>query len=581
MSRLRRISMEGDRASVQGAVRGRLAFAMIVFLCLYAGMGLRLFALTVLPDVSEPSVEIGRADQGASDALHYGRADIVDRNGILLATTLPVASLYVDAALVASPDRLTRDLLAVFPDLSHDDVLAKLSSGKRFVWLKRGLTPAQHQAANAIGDPALRFQDETRRFYPQGDLFAHALGYVGVDGQGLEGLERLENSTLGLAGEPLVTTLDVRVQYAAKKALRKAVTSFTALGGVAMVADVRSGEILAAVSYPDFDPHFAASANRSQIFNRFATGVYEMGSTFKIFSTAAYLEKDGIRLSDRFDATKPIQKGRFQIRDYHAQKRVMTLPEVFMHSSNIGSALMGEAVGTQALREFYRNLGFLNDYKAAGIDAAQGLYPDPWRDLSTLTVSYGHGLAVTPVHLMNGFVTLVGDGTDKHIRLRPLEDTHKDSIDVRVVDEKTVDRMRRLLRLTVAKGTGSKADVTGYAVGGKTGTAEKSAVRGYDRSRKLSSFIAAFPAHDPRYAVLVIVDEPNGRKDTYGYATGGWVAAPAVGEIITAMTSIYSLPPVDDAVDAAFYEPLLPLVRDEKGMPYHQTNNTTFVEFDQ
>lgn len=580
MTVFRRISLDGERASLQRGLRGRLMVLMGVMLCLYGVMGARLFVLTVLPETGEPRLEIGRADDEASDALHYGRADIVDRNGILLATTLPVASLYVDAGLVAQPQVLADELTGVFPDMSREDLVARLSSGKRFVWLRRGITPAQHQAVLALGDPSLRFQQETRRIYPQGNLFAHTLGYVGVDGQGLEGLERIANPTLRLAGEPLATTMDVRVQYAAHKALAKAVERFSALGGTAMVADIRTGEILAAASYPDFDPHFPSHATSSQIFNRVSTGVYEMGSTFKIFSTAAYLERSGARLSDTFDATKPLKRGRFQIRDYHAENRVMSVPEVFMHSSNIGAALMGEAVGTEDMRTFYRELGFMDEYRGAGIVAARGQVPHPWRDLSTLTVSYGHGLSVSPVHLMNAFVAVVGDGTIRPLHM--MSEEKQSATAQRVVSEGTVKRMRQLLRLTVAAGTGSNAEVEGYAVGGKTGTAEKTGGRGYDRSRKLSSFIGAFPSYDPRYAVLVIVDEPQGRKDTYGYATGGWVAAPAVAEIVRAMVSIYSLEPADAKADAALYAPLMPLVHDAKLAPtLKKQQSPTLVEFDQ
>lgn len=580
MTVFRRISLDGERASLQRGLRGRLMVLMGMMLFMYGVMAARLFVLTVLPDTEEPRIEIGRADEEASDALHYGRADIVDRNGILLATTLPVASLYVDAALVAQPQVLAEELLGVFPDMDRADLVARLSSGKRFVWLRRGITPAQHQAVLALGDPSLRFQQETRRIYPQGALFAHTLGYVGVDGQGLEGLERLANPALRLAGEPLATTMDVRVQYAARKALAKAVERFSAIGGTAMVADIRTGEVLAAVSYPDFDPHFPSNATASQIFNRVSTGVYEMGSTFKIFSTAAYLERVGTRLSDTFDASKPLKRGRFQIRDYHAENRVMTVPEVFMHSSNIGAALMGEAVGTEDMREFYRALGFMEEYRAPGLVAARGQVPHPWRDLSTLTVSYGHGLSVSPVHLMNAFVAVVGDGTVRPLHM--LEEKTPPLTAQRVVGEGTVKRIRQLLRLTVAGGTGSNAEVEGFAVGGKTGTAEKIGRHGYDHTRKLSSFIGAFPAYDPRYAVLVIVDEPQGRKDTYGYATGGWVAAPAVAEIVRAMASIYSLEPADAKADAALYAPLVPLVHDADLAPkLKKKQGPTFVEFDQ
>lgn len=565
MKSVMHLCLDGEKAVLHKMIGARLTTILIFALCVYGVMGARLFQLTVMPNLNEPDTEITRGSRAQSDALYYGRSDIVDRNSLLLATTLPATSLYVDAKLVSNPEGVASDLMRIFPSLNRDDLVRKLSSGRRFVWLKRGLTPAQHKAINQLGHHGLGFQKETRRFYPQGALFSHLLGYVGVDGRGLAGVERGLDTVLSRAESPMVLTLDLRVQYAAEKALRQAVERFNAIGGAALVVKVKTGEVLASVSYPDFDPHFPSKGAQKNLFNRYIGGVYEMGSTFKIFSTAAYLEQSNARLSDRFDARKPLKQGRFSIRDYHPQKRVMSVPDVFIHSSNIGTALMAQKVGTETLKTFYDDLGLFNGFSVDGLDIARPLYPKPWRDVNTLTVSYGHGVAVTPYHLMQAFLSVVGDGTQARLKIVPANEKGENAgVRVRLVSDVTNRKVRKLLRLAVAEGTGGNVDIKGYNVGGKTGTADKAVAGGYDREKKISSFLAAFPMNDPEYAVFVMVDEPKGRKDTYGYATGGWVAAPAASDIIRSLISIYSIPPVGEEVERDFLKNIMPMVYTKK-----------------
>jgi cell division protein FtsI (penicillin-binding protein 3) len=341
----------------------------------------------------------------------------------------------------------------------------------------------------------------------------------------------------------------VRLQHALRREIMASMEKFSAKGGAGVIMDVRDGSVLASVSLPDFDPQEYQAADKNAQFNRVSLGVYELGSVFKIFSTAALLETTNSSISQNFDARESLTRGRHKIRDYHAEKRVMTLPEVFMHSSNIGSALMGEQVGTEKLKNFYKDLGLLANANFEIGEVGRPIVPSPWRDINTLTASYGHGVAVSPLQLASAVSSIVNGGeyveptlilneaNSEKVTKKSLKKTS-----VRIVSPEVSHRMRQLLRLVVTDGTGRNADVEGYYVGGKTGTAEKPGVGGYNRKSLISSFVGTFPAQEPRYVVYVMFDEPQGTKESYGYATGGWVAAPVVKNVISSMVSILNIP---------------------------------------
>lgn len=567
----------GTRRSALDLARGRIMFMRLCFASAFVLVAVRGFDLTILqgelPRLSQGlssgfSQESSPRDyaQGPKTAPTALRADIVDRNGVILARSVQTASLYADPKLIPDPEGVARDLVKVLPDLSYGDVLKKLQREGRFVWIKRNLAPQDQYAVLGLGHPGLSFETEANRLYPQGALGAHLVGYTNVDGNGLAGVERSFDKVLKAGKEPVQLTIDVRLQHVLRREISRTMKEFNAKGGMGVIMNVHDGEILAAVSLPDFDPHSAGSAKPDNLFNRLSLGVYEMGSTFKLFSTAAYLELKNAPIGQTFDATKPLTIGRFSIRDYHAQKRVLTIPEIFMYSSNIGSALMAQAVGTDALKNFYADLGFMAPVKVEIDEVGQPIIPSPWRETSTLTASYGHGIAVSPLHVAAAASSIVNGGlrVNPHVVLDNIADD-KESASVRVVSAETAHRIRQLLRLTVSHGTGGKADVPGYMVGGKTGSAEKPGARGgYDRKRLLSSFLGVFPSDDPDYVVLVIVDEPQGNKSTYGYATGGWVGAPAVGRVITAMASVLALPPKDVPAEKDISAELVRYVHDPK-----------------
>jgi cell division protein FtsI (penicillin-binding protein 3) len=558
----RAMKLTGSRSSELEIARGRMVLIGSLFVLAYILIGARVFDLSVIQGVRGDETVLADDMSLRDSAKTAIRGDITDRNGVLLATSLATPSLYADPALITNPEQVARDLVSVLPRLSYGDVLQKLQRHARFVWIRRNLTPQEQYAVLNLGHPGLDFQTEYRRIYPGENLAAHIVGYASVDGEGLAGIERSFDQMLA-GGTPVQLTLDVRIQHILRREIAAAVGRFQAKSGAGVVMDLSNGEILAAVSLPDFDPHNPGAHGVAPLFNHLTLGVYELGSTFKIFSTAAMLEEGGGTLASTFDAREPIKVGRFRITDFHPQKRILTLPEVFMYSSNIGAAMMGKELGGDTLRAFYKHLGLLDRMPLEIGETGTPLVPSPWRDITTLTASYGHGIAVTPLQMVaaaSGIVT----GTRVTPTLVLDEKNRKKEGDV-VVSQQTAHRMRQLMRLVVTDGTGTMADVPGYQVGGKTGTAEKSENGGYARHSLISSFMGFFPMSAPRYAVFVMVDEPHGDKKSFGYATAGWTAAPAVGRVVAGMAAVLGIPPQQPQDLTGPLQPYIHTVKAEGG----------------
>lgn len=523
----------------------RLAMVAIVFLAGYLAISLRLVDLTLLRARPENIAEAELAPAPVPQAAPTLRAAIVDRNGQMIAASLTMASLYADTTLTLNAAHEAKELARLLPDQTEAEIYKKLTSGKRFVWIARNITPKQEYAINALGHPDLGFRMEDRRVYPQGELAAHVAGYTDVDGRGIAGIEKAFDAALEKGEAPVELTLDLRVQHLMRRELLKTMRKFSAKAAIGLVMDVNSGEIIAMVSLPDFDPHRPAGAPDDAKFNRATLGVFEMGSTMKLFSTAAALDAGTAHFGTVYDATAPIRYGRFTIDDYHAKRRALTLPEVFIHSSNIATAKMAEAMGPTGLKDFYKRMGFFEPAPVELPERGSPLYPKPWREINTYTASYGHGVAVSPLHLVRATAALVNGGT---LVTPTILKNARDGLSPapqgpRVVKPQTSLQVRRLLELTVAGGTGSQAYVEGYNVGGKTGTAEKNNHGRYDQNLLLSSFIGVFPVGNPRFAVLAMLDEPRGVPESQGYATGGWTAAPAVAAVIEQLGPLYRVPP--------------------------------------
>jgi cell division protein FtsI (penicillin-binding protein 3) len=536
------IKLDGSVNRVIEVGRNRLLVLCCIFSLGFILAAIRLVDVAVLRGLAEPLV----VAEPLNVDLKIGRANIVDRNGILLATSLSVPSLYADPQEVIDVLGTVKNLSRVLIGLNQESLVRKLNSKKRFIWIKRGLTPGQQHKVNALGLPGLHFQKEDKRFYPQRRLSSHIVGFSGTDAAGLAGAEKYFDGQLRDGSEALKLSIDVRIQHVLREEIATQILSFNAIGGAGVFLDVNSGEVLAMVSLPDFDPNFINDASADARFNRATLGVYEMGSTFKIFNTALALETGSATMSSGYDATKPIRIGRFTINDYHAQKRWLSVPEIFQYSSNIGSAKMALDYGAKAQKEFMQKLGFLNRLPIELLERGRPMFPTPWQRISTITIAYGHGIAVSPLHLVSGVATVVNGGIRWPVTIVKKDDI-KPSIGKQVLSKKTSENMRRILRLVVENGTGRKASAEGYLVGGKTGTADKQASTGnYAKSSRLSSFVGAFPIHKPKFAVLVMVDEPKGNKSSFGYATGGWVAAPAVRRIIERAAPLLGLLPKDE-----------------------------------
>jgi cell division protein FtsI (penicillin-binding protein 3) len=489
------------------------------------------------------------AHVSAPARVETSRADIVDRNGVLLATTLTAPSLYADPKTMgdAHVDARTaaRKLVQALPDLNESEVYAKLTSDKSFVWLKRQLTPRQMASVNALGIPGLDFENEEKRIYPQGRAFAHVVGYAGVDNKGLAGIERSFDESLRSRHDPLQLSVDLRVQSILRAEIAKQITAFTAVGGSGIVMDVNTGEVLALVSLPDFDPNDPSGTPTENLFNRVTLGTYEIGSVFKIFTVAMALDDRVATLTSGEDASHPIQIDRFTIHDDHAQNRWLSVPEIFMYSSNIGAAKLAMDVGADRQREFLGKLGLLKAPNFELPEIAAPLVPSAWHPVNVMTIGFGHGISVSPLQIASA-VSAVANGGTLHpatIIKRPADEAVPGR---QVMSEATSIEMRKLLRLVVEKGTGKLAEAPGYVVGGKTGTAEKVSGKTYNHHSLMSSFAGVFPANDPRYFIMISIDEPHGNKQSFGYATAGWVAAPGVSRSVERMASLLGIQPVDE-----------------------------------
>ena len=533
--------MDEDVRRAMEMGRARILVVGIFMALVFTVIGGRLTQLAIRGESGDRPLAIaGERDEPRR------RADIVDRNGEILATDLETASLYANPRRLLDAEKAARALAEVLPDMDYEATLKKLRSDRGFVWLRRHLTPRQQWALLERGIPGLDFIDEYTRVYPQGPLMPHLLGYADSDNRGIAGLEKQFDEHLAEGGGPLRLTIDMRVQHLMREELGAAMREFEAKAAAGIVMDARNGEILALVSLPDFDPNHPGKAGDGERFNRATLGVYELGSTFKVFTTAMALDSGVGRMNKRYDATRPLQISRFMIRDYHAKKRWLTLPEVFVYSSNIGAALMAQDIGGKRQQDYLARLGMLESLRVELPETGRPIAPETWRPVNTMTIGFGHGIAVSPLHLVGGVAATVNGGVLYQPTIVAGEHRGGDRAPRRVFKERTSEEIRKLMRLTVENGTGRNADAVGYAVGGKTGTAEKPARKGYAGKLLLSSFVGAFPINEPRYVVLALLDEPKGNKATQGYATGGWVAAPVVRRVVERMAPMMGMPPVKE-----------------------------------
>jgi cell division protein FtsI (penicillin-binding protein 3) len=525
--------------------RHRYRLACLAFAASFVLIGMRLVTMGFA--APEPG---GGGPHDISTTVH--RPDILDRHGRLLATDIKGATLYADPARVIDRDELIEQVASVLPDINASELREKLKQGRRFVAIKRELTPKQQGEIHELGQPGLGFIEEYRRVYPVGATACHVVGHVDVDNKGLAGIEKFidDNPQLAMShpetaegGETVTLSLDLGVQHVLREELGRALATYRAKAAAGLVIDVASGEVVGLASLPDYDPNHREQALDKDRLNRLSSGTYEMGSVFKVFTVASVLDAGIATMRSSYDATNPIHVGSFTIEDFHGKKRKLTVPEIFIYSSNIGAAKMALDLGVERHRAALAKLGLLTRLTTEIGESASPILPAHWERINTMTIAFGHGLSVTPLQLAAAALPLVNGGFGVTPTFLPRSREAALAAAPRVLKPETSKAMLQLMRLNVLKGTGKRADAEGYRVGGKTGTAEKVVGRHYSSSALLTSFLAAFPTDAPEYLVLVMLDEPERVEASGNQATAGVNAAPTVGKIVERIAPILGVPP--------------------------------------
>jgi cell division protein FtsI (penicillin-binding protein 3) len=534
-----------DRAA---KTRARIGLTVLVFTLGYFVIAARLVMFATAPEAH------GERRAIAQDAVGTARPDIIDRNGEILATDVRSPSLFGEPHRIIDVDEASELLTAVMPDIDAAELRERLASKRRFVWLKREITPRQREQIYRLGIPGIGFLPENKRVYPNGAEVSHVIGHVNIDNQGIAGIEKwLDGRGLadlhmaGLATEhlqmPIELAVDLRVQHALREELGAARQKFKALAAAGLLTDVRTGEIISMVSIPDYDPNNPHEALDPARINRLTTGVFEMGSTFKALTVAMALDSGKITLKSAFDARSSLHYGKFTIHDFHAQNRVLTVPEIFTYSSNIGSARMALSLGVEHHKWFLRKTGQLDRLRTELPESAEPLVPKRWAELNTVTIAFGHGLSVAPLQAVMAIGALMNGGNLIPPTFLKRNEKQAKALATRVIKPETSEKMRYLMRLNVEKGTASKADVQGYYVGGKTGTSEKVVGGRYSKTKVMTTFTAVIPADAPRYLLLIMLDEPQPLPETQGFATSGWNAVPVGGAVIRRIAPLLGIEP--------------------------------------
>src|SRR3954447_3700143 len=560
--RLIRSLLYGRNVDRSAKARARVGFAMLAFAAIYAVIGGRLIMFAVVGDSH------GARRTAGQDAIATARPDIVDRNGAVLATDVKAPSLFGEPRRIIDKDEAIELLTATLPDLDTGEVRERLSSKKGFVWLKREITPKQQQEIHRLGIPGIGFLRENKRVYPTGAEVAHLIGLVNIDNQGIAGMEKwLDNNGLadlhraGFATDrmqkPVELSVDLRVEHALRDELLKAKEKYKAKAASGLVSNVKTGEIVALVSLPDFDPNNPKEAHDPERINRLTTGVYEMGSTFKAFTLAMALDSGRIDLNTLYDGRGALHFGKFTIHDTHPVGRNITLSEVFTFSSNVGAAKIALAQGVEAHKAFLKKLGQMDRLRTELPESASPIVPKRWSELNTITISFGHGIAVAPLQAVMRINAFINGGLLIPPTFLKRSEEEAKAMAKKVLKPETSEKMRYLMRLNAEIGTAKQADVRGYYIGGKTGTSEKVVGGHYSKKQVLNSFTAIVPADNPQFQVLVMLDEPKALAETHGFITSGWNAVPTGGKVISRIGPLlgieprFDLPPSDRLILAA------------------------------
>jgi cell division protein FtsI (penicillin-binding protein 3) len=546
--RLLRSLLYGLDVNRNAKAKARLGLAIVAFAVVYGVIAARLVMF------AEQSDGHGTRRSVTQDAVATARPDILDRNGQILATDVKTPSLFAEPRKLIDVDEAEELLTAVLPDLDASEARDRLSSKRGFVWLKREITPKQQQEIHRLGIPGVGFLTENKRVYPNGPIVSHEIGHVNIDNQGIAGIEKWLDgqglAALHMAGlatdrleKPVELALDLRVQFALRGELIAAREKFKAKAASGVVLNVNTGEIVALVSEPDYDPNNPHEANDPTRINRLTTGVFEMGSSFKVLTVAMALDSGKATLSSMFDASHPLQYGRFAIHDYEPMHRALSVPEIFTYSSNIGAARMALAVGVNGHQAFLKKMGQLDRLRTELPESAEPIVPKHWGELNSVTIAFGHGLSVAPLQAVMGIAATLNGGFLIPPTFLKRSESEAQILAKQVLKPETSREIRYLMRLNAEKGTATKANVSGYYIGGKTGTAEKVVNGHYSKHKLLTDFMAVLPADKPKYLMMIMLDEPQPTPETHGFATAGWNAAPTAAKVIARIAPLLDIEP--------------------------------------
>src|SRR3982074_2878233 len=560
--RLIRSLLYGRNVDRAAKARARGGLVMLAFAAVYAVIGGRLIMFAIVGDSH------GARRAAAQDAIATARPDIVDRNGAVLATDVKAPSLFAEPRRILDKDEASELLTATLPDLDTGEVRDRLTSKKGFVWLKREITPHQQQEIHRLGIPGIGFLRENKRVYPTGNEVAHLIGLVNIDNQGIAGMEKWLDSN-GLADlhragfatdrlqRPVELSVDLRVEHALRDELLKAKEKYKAKAASGLVSNVKTGEIVALVSLPDFDPNNPKEAHDPERINRLTTGVFEMGSTFKALTLAMARDSAQASLGTMYDARGALHYGKFAIHDTHPLGRSISLSEVFTFSSNVGAARIALAQGVEPHKAFLRKMGQLDRLRTELPESASPIVPKRWSELNTITIAFGHGLSVAPLQAVMGINAVMNGGYLIPPTFLKRSEEEARALAKKVIKSETSEKMRYLMRLNAEIGTAKQADVKGYYIGGKTGPSEKGVNGRYSKKQVLNSFTAIVPADNPQFQVLIMLDEPKALPETHVFITSGWNAVPTGGKVIARIAPLlgieprFDLPPSDRLILAA------------------------------
>jgi cell division protein FtsI (penicillin-binding protein 3) len=538
----------------------RLMFGMLVYAGLIAFVALRILYLAAFGD------HAGRKEE--LTALIPERGDVLDRDGVPLARTIDAWTIAIHPnKVIGDKLALAQRLAQLMPEHTAEQYFALLRSGRTFFYLRRRASPDLVEAVNAIGEPGLAIEREPDRLYPQTTLAAHVLGFTNIDGHGGAGVERAFESYLadpGTRGKPLVLSISSRIQQALEAELNEAKQHFSAIGAAGVVMDVHTGEVLAMTSLPAFNPNAPGQATPEQMFNRATLGVFELGSTFKPFTLAMAMDSGVVSGPGQiYNCPEVLPAYGHLVHDTHPFGRQCSVAEIMMESSNIGMAQMADQLGTARQKAWLRKMGFLDRVEIELRERGRSLTPGSrWGPFETMTIGFGQGIAVAPLQLAMGYATLFDGGVYHPPTILKVGPDHPLAPGRRVFTADTSYRMRALLRLVVMKGTGKKADAPGYRVGGKTGTAQKIINGRYSQTINITSFAGVFPMDDPRYVIVVMLDEPKATPETYGFTTAGWNVAPVVSRTVSRIAPMLGVTP--DMNREPSMSEVLPFVHDDK-----------------